>query len=483
MDSSGHHHDEALYRRIVEDSPAAVVLAVERARRPGCSTRARGSRTSPALAVDELIADPELWLRHIDPDEVERTLPRWAGAVGAARALTAEYRFLHRDGRMAMAPRHVGAGRGADGSIRYRQSFIEDITVGAVRRGAGRAIRGEVPSARRAASGHRLRRLRRAGAPQSLRQPQLRGHPRLRAATSSWPIRALVRLDAPRRPSRVREAWAESIRSRRPFQAEYRDLKPDGSVVWVRDHSILVHDDEGKPAVLAGRAARRHRRETGRDRVRRLRAPVPGAHRAAAGGGLSRRAPRRDQHDLRELADRADDRHPRRAMDERAGTVGARDPSRRRRARRSKHGLGERGRLVARHGVPVRPRRRTRRLGARHGRTRARPRRPAALLARGGHRRHGAARKPRSSSPGPRPGTARSSSRSPRSSTRWAPTTSDARCSSRRTSRSCSAIRDRSGSTSPTSGPSCCTPTIARPSSPRTTCTTRPASRGNGNTG
>ena len=47
----------------------------------------------------------------------------------------------------------------------------------------------------------------------------------------------------------------------------------------------------------------------------------------------------------------------------------------------------------------------------------------------------------------------------------------------------CSATRARSGWTSRTSGPSCCTPTTARSSSPRTTSTTRPASRGPGSTG
>ena len=29
---------------------------------------------------------------------------------------------------------------------------------------------------------------------------------------------------------RVRETWAESIRTRQPFHAEYRDIRPDGTV-------------------------------------------------------------------------------------------------------------------------------------------------------------------------------------------------------------------------------------------------------------
>ena len=47
-------------------------------------------------------------------------------------------------------------------------------------------------------------------------------------------------------------AWIEAIRTRTPFHAEYRDVKPDGSVVWVRDHSLPVHGDDGEPLFWQG---------------------------------------------------------------------------------------------------------------------------------------------------------------------------------------------------------------------------------------
>ena len=52
----------------------------------------------------------------------------WTAAVESKGRFEADYRFLHRERRMAMVPRDVDADAGTDDSVRYRQSFIEDIT-------------------------------------------------------------------------------------------------------------------------------------------------------------------------------------------------------------------------------------------------------------------------------------------------------------------------------------------------------------------
>ena len=88
MRSSEHDRDEAMYRRIVEDSPAAVVLLSNEA-------ATRVLYASPRIedicgfAVEALIADPDLWPRHIDPDEVERVVAAWTRAVERAYGLHA----------------------------------------------------------------------------------------------------------------------------------------------------------------------------------------------------------------------------------------------------------------------------------------------------------------------------------------------------------------------------------------------------------
>jgi PAS domain S-box-containing protein len=49
----------------------------------------------------------------------------------------------------------------------------------------------------------------------------------------------------------LREA-REAIRAGRSFNLEYRMIRPDGSVVWIRDQGTLVRDEEGRPAYVQG---------------------------------------------------------------------------------------------------------------------------------------------------------------------------------------------------------------------------------------
>ena len=37
-----------------------------------------------------------------------------------------------------------------------------------------------------------------------------------------------------------------------PYTAEYRIVTKDGRTVWVREHTILVHDDDGQPLCWQG---------------------------------------------------------------------------------------------------------------------------------------------------------------------------------------------------------------------------------------
>ena len=44
----------------------------------------------------------------------------------------------------------------------------------------------------------------------------------------------------------------EAIRRAEPFTLEYRMIRPDGSVVWIRDQGTVVKDEEGLPAYVQG---------------------------------------------------------------------------------------------------------------------------------------------------------------------------------------------------------------------------------------
>ena len=49
------------------------------------------------------------------------------------------------------------------------------------------------------------------------------------------------------------EAWYESFwETGQPETSEYRMVRRDGRVVWVRDHATMLKDAEGKPRVIQG---------------------------------------------------------------------------------------------------------------------------------------------------------------------------------------------------------------------------------------
>lgn len=51
---------------------------------------------------------------------------------------------------------------------------------------------------------------------------------------------------------RVHREWAAAVDRRDRFESEYRWLKPDGTVIWLRDGSVLVRDREGEPLFWQG---------------------------------------------------------------------------------------------------------------------------------------------------------------------------------------------------------------------------------------
>src|SRR5687768_16686164 len=77
---------------------------------------------------DELLGQPDLWIRRIHPDESATTWGRRVAAVEAGVRFEADYRFLHRDGRWRWFRETSSPVREAGGSVEYRQSFVEDIS-------------------------------------------------------------------------------------------------------------------------------------------------------------------------------------------------------------------------------------------------------------------------------------------------------------------------------------------------------------------
>lgn len=64
---------------------------------------------------------------------------------------------------------------------------------------------------------------------------------------SLWP-RSIHPIDR----GRVTEAWGASVRSGLDFRFEYRCIHRDGHIVWVRDATTLIRDDDGNPLFWQG---------------------------------------------------------------------------------------------------------------------------------------------------------------------------------------------------------------------------------------
>jgi PAS domain S-box-containing protein len=247
----GEPPDEGLFQRIVEDAPSGVlVLTNERVPRVVYASPRMEEFTG--FSVDELRAQPDLWLARMHEDDAKAASDRWNDAVASGRRFTAEYRFLHRNGEWRVFRDTSWPVLEADGTIRHRQIFTEDIT--SKRFAEEQAHRSE---ARYRALVEHLPVVVYVDTdeqtPRSLyvspNSREVLGYePREFLADPALWFESMHPDDLPR----VRAAWAEALATREPFHAEYRQVKPDGTVVWVRDDSMLVRDDEGEPLFWQG---------------------------------------------------------------------------------------------------------------------------------------------------------------------------------------------------------------------------------------
>ncbi len=244
-------HDDGLFRRIVEDSPATVLLLSNEYATKVLYASPRVEDIT-GFTSDELRHEVGLWFDRMHPDDAEDVSAAWNRAVDGAERFNAEYRFLHRSGEWRLFRDTSSPVRAADGSILYRQSFTEDLT--SERFAEEQAERSE---ARYRDLVERLPVIVYIDTDEEVPR-SLYMSPNSTEILGYTPDEFLTRPDLffrkmhPEDRERIAATWAESIRTREPFHAEYRDVKPDGSVVWVRDQSLLVRDDEGHPLFWQG---------------------------------------------------------------------------------------------------------------------------------------------------------------------------------------------------------------------------------------
>ena len=201
---------------------------------------------------DEWIREPQLWIDAIHPEDRERVLGAAQRHGVTGEPFDVEYRFRAKDGRWTWVTDHATVVRDQDGTIRFSQGVMLDITE---RRQAEEQLR-EAEARYRAIVEHIPAAIyvdRPDDSMQSLYvSPQIRDimgvtPERFVAEPELW-----LELMAPEQKDEVRRSYLAAVEEGRPWRAEYRITTPDGRDVWVHDETTLVTDEHGTPLFVQG---------------------------------------------------------------------------------------------------------------------------------------------------------------------------------------------------------------------------------------
>lgn len=115
------------FRDLAESLPAVVYTAATDD--SGSTVYVNGYiRTLLGYSQEEWLADPELWLRQVHPDDRERVLAAFQGLVHDRDSISFEYRIGHKDGRTVWVRDSVRVIQVRDGSPPVYQGVMVDIS-------------------------------------------------------------------------------------------------------------------------------------------------------------------------------------------------------------------------------------------------------------------------------------------------------------------------------------------------------------------
>jgi PAS domain S-box-containing protein len=118
---------EARYRTLVEQIPAVVYVDPAAALGSPLYVSPR-VETLLGYAPDEWLADANLWIERVYPEDRERVLAEIARANETSESLSLEYRFMARDDRLVWVRDEAALVRDEHGAPQYWQGFMVDIT-------------------------------------------------------------------------------------------------------------------------------------------------------------------------------------------------------------------------------------------------------------------------------------------------------------------------------------------------------------------
>jgi PAS domain S-box-containing protein len=242
---------EARYRALVEEIPAYVYIATD-------DPEPRMTYVSPQTLemigydADAWIADGDLWLKAMHPDDRASVKTAWERAVAQRTTFVSEYRAIRRDGREIWLRDVARRIHEADGERFFWQGLVQDITdskrsddelrASEVRY---RALVEQVPAVVFIDTNDESP-VCTYVSPQSL---DVLGHP---PEAYLEDASLLFRQIHPEDVERVRGAWVDCVRHQEPFLCDYRLLHPDGRLVMVRQAAVLIRGDGEIPLFWQG---------------------------------------------------------------------------------------------------------------------------------------------------------------------------------------------------------------------------------------
>ncbi len=249
---------EVRYRSLIEQTPATT-YTWDASVRPG---EASAPYISPQIegllgfTHDEWQGDPQIWLRQVHEADRDRVLAEWDRAELSTEPFSCEYRMLSKDGREIWLRDEAAPVATGHGGQPIYQGVLIDITER--RRAEDRLA--EAEAAYRSLV-------------EQIPAVTYRDQVSLEDPSDATPIYITPQVKDllgytpeewvgddglwgkcvhPDDRDRVEEAGDGARASGQPFTAEYRMVRRDSRVIWVREESVLVRDAEGRPLYWQG---------------------------------------------------------------------------------------------------------------------------------------------------------------------------------------------------------------------------------------
>lgn len=242
---------EERYRTLVETIPAVTYIDLP----DETSTTIYVSpqlETMLGYSADQWIGDTGLWTRELHPDDRDRVLSILQRHNTEGAPYDTEYRMRAADRSWKWIRDQAAIVRDDRGRPRLSQGVMFDVTQ---RRLAEEQLRATEEKYR--ALVEHIPAVLYVDTPEE-RAPSLYVSPQVERVLGVSQHEYLsdphlwVRLIHPEDRERILAAYRESLSSAQGWAVEYRIVRPDGRLVWIRDESAFLLGEDGKPVLVQG---------------------------------------------------------------------------------------------------------------------------------------------------------------------------------------------------------------------------------------